>query len=162
MSLNVIYKKQTKSRKTTQAAADQLLYYLSTQPNTTICYHPSDIIMNININASYFSVSKSHICIGRLFHCVDKPPQVYNLNDSILNVAAVINNLVASAEESEFWLCFQNSQSGVPLRVTLMELGHKKPATPLRIYKSTAFAIMNKTIKQKGSKSMDKIYHWLT
>jgi hypothetical protein len=77
-------------------------------------------------------------------------------------VVSVIKNVVVSEAESEIGACFQNAQSGVPLRVTLTELGHIQPATPLRIDNSTAFGILNETIKQKRSKAMDTRYHWLT
>jgi hypothetical protein len=62
-------------------------------------------------------------------------------------VAAVIKKVVASVAESEVGACFQNAQSGAPIRITLIELGHKQPATPLRTYNSTAFGILNETIK---------------
>jgi hypothetical protein len=81
---------------------------------------------------------------------------------SILNVASVIKHVIASAAESEVGACFQNAQSGAPLRVTLAELGHIHPPTPLRTDNSTAFGILNETIKKKRSKSMDMRYHWLT
>jgi hypothetical protein len=77
-------------------------------------------------------------------------------------VVSVINNVVASAAESELGACFQNAQSGAPLRVTLTELGHTQPATPLRTYNFTAFGILNETIKQKRSKAMYMRYHCLT
>jgi hypothetical protein len=70
--------------------------------------------------------------------------------------------VVASAAESEVGACFHNAQSGAPLRVTLTELGHTQPPTPLRTDNSTSFGILNETIKQKLSKAMDMIYHWLT
>jgi hypothetical protein len=41
------------------------------------------------------------------------------------------------------------------------ELGHIQPPTPLRTDNATAFGILNETIKQKRSKAMDMIYHWL-
>jgi hypothetical protein len=69
---------------------------------------------------------------------------------------------VASAAESEVGACFHNAQSGAPLRVTLTELGHTQPPTPLRTDNSTASGILNETIKQKRSKAMDMRYHWLT
>jgi hypothetical protein len=69
---------------------------------------------------------------------------------------------VASAAESEVGACFHNAQSGAPLRVTLTELGHTQPPTPLRTDKSTAYGIVNETKKQKRSKAMDMRYHWLT
>jgi hypothetical protein len=93
--------------------------------------------------------------LNGLFFCGDKPPQEETLNGSILNVASVIKNVVASAAESEVGAYFQNSQSGAPLRVNLTELGHIQPATPLRTDNSTAFGILNETIKQKRSKAMD-------
>jgi hypothetical protein len=92
----------------------------------------------------------------------NKPPEQDKLNGSILNVASVIKNVVASAAESEVGACFHNAQSGAPLRVTLTELGHIQPPTPLRKDNSTAFGILNETIKQKRSKAMDMRYHWLT
>jgi hypothetical protein len=84
------------------------------------------------------------------------------LNGSILNVASVIKNVVTSAAKSEVGACFHNAQSGAPLRVTLTELGHTQPPTPLRTDNSTTFGILNETIKQKRSKEMDMQYHCLT
>jgi hypothetical protein len=69
--------------------------------------------------------------------------------------------VVASAAELEVGACFQNAQTAAPLRVTLIELGHKQPATPLRTENYNAYGILNETIKQKGSKSMDMKYYWL-
>jgi hypothetical protein len=63
------------------------------------------------------------------FFLGNKPPEQDKLNGSILNVAAVIKNVVASADESEVGACFHNSQSGAPLRVTLTEMGHTQPPT---------------------------------
>jgi hypothetical protein len=48
-----------------------------------------------------------------------------------------------------------------PLRVTLTELGHTQPPTPLRTDNSTAYGIVNETFKQQRSKAMDMRYHWL-
>jgi hypothetical protein len=111
------------------------------------------MILHIQSDASYLSVSNARSRLGGLFFCGDKPPKEDTLNGSILNVASVINNVVDSSAESEVGACFQNSQSEAPLIVTLAELGHKQPATPLRTYNSTAFGILNETIDQKKVKS---------
>jgi 3-phenylpropionate/cinnamic acid dioxygenase small subunit len=92
----------------------------------------------------------------------NKSPEQDTLNGSILNVTSVIKNGVASAAESKVGACFHNDQSGAPLRVTLIELGHTQPPTPLRTDNSTAFGILNETIKHKRSKAIDMRYHWLT
>jgi hypothetical protein len=162
MLLNDIATEQTKATEKTQAATNQLLDYLATHPDATIRYHASDMILHIHSDASYLSVSNARSRLGGLFFSGDKSPHEDNLNGSILNAASVIKNVVASAAESEVGACFQNAQSGAPLRVTLNELGHIQPPTPLRTDNSTAFGILNETIKQKRSKAMDIIYHWLT
>jgi hypothetical protein len=125
MPLNDIATEQTKATEKTQAAKNQLLDYLATHPYTTIRYHASDMILHIHSDASYLSVSNARSRLGGLFFCGDKPPQEDTLNGSILNAASVIKNLVAPVAESEVGLCFQNAQSGAPLRVTLTELERK-------------------------------------
>jgi hypothetical protein len=162
MPINDIPTEQTKATEKTQAATNQLLNYLETHPDDTIRYHASDMILHIHSYASYLSVSNARSRLGGLFFCGDKPQQEDTLNGSILNVASVINNVVASAAESEVGACFQNAQIGAPLRVTLTELGHIQHPTPLRTDNSTAFGILNETIKQNRSKAMYMRYHWLT
>jgi hypothetical protein len=149
MPLNDIATEQTKATEKTKAATNQLLDYLATHPNATIRYHASDMILHIHSDASYISVSNARSRLGGLFFCGDKAPQQDALNGSILYVASFIKNVVASAAESEVGACFHNAQSGAPLRVTLTELGHIQPPTPLRTDNSTAFGILNETIKQK-------------
>jgi hypothetical protein len=61
-------------------------------------------------------------------------------------VASVIKNVVASAAEAEVGAYSQNAQTAAPLRVTLLELGHEQPATPMRTDNSTAYGILNETI----------------
>jgi hypothetical protein len=159
--LNDIATEKIKATEKTQAVTNQLLDYLATHPDATIRYHASDMILHIHSDASYRPVSNARSRLGVLFFCGDKSPEQDKLNCSMLNVASVINNVVASDAESEVGACFHNAQSGAPLRVTLTELGHIQPPMPLRTENSTVFGIWNETIKQKISKAMDMIYHWL-
>jgi hypothetical protein len=145
--LNDIATEQTKATAKTQAATNQLLDYLATHPNATIRYHASNMILHIHNGASYLSVSHAHSRLGGLFFLGNNPPEHDKLNGCILNVASVIKKLVASAAESEVGACFHNAQSGAPLRVTLTEVGHIQPLTGLHTDNSTAFGILNETIK---------------
>jgi hypothetical protein len=133
-------------------AADQILDHMATHPDAKIIYHASYMIIHIHSDASYLSVSHARSRLGGLFFCGDKPPNEDNLNVSIHNVPAVIKNVMASAASSKVGACFQNAQSGAPIRITLIELGHKQPATPLWTDNSTAFEILNEKIKQKRSR----------
>jgi hypothetical protein len=120
--LNDIATEKTKATEKTYAATNQLLDYLAIHPNATIIYHASDMILHIHSDASYLSVSHARSRLGGLFFCGDNSPKEDNLNGSILDVAPVIKNVVASEAESEVGACFQNSQSGAPLRVTIADL----------------------------------------
>jgi hypothetical protein len=162
MQINDIATEQTKATEKTQAATNQMLDYLATHPNATIRYHASNMVLHIHSDASYLSVSNARSRLGGLFFLGNKAPKQETLNGSILNVAAVIKNVVVSIAESEVGACFHNAQSGAPLRVALIDLGHTQPTTPLHTDNSTAFGIVNETIKQKRSKAMDMRYHWLT
>jgi hypothetical protein len=162
MPLNDIATEHTKATEKTQAATNQLLDYLATHLDATIRYHASDMILHIHSDVTYLSVSNARIRLGGLFFLGNKPPEQDTLNGSILNVASVIINVVASAAKSEVGACFHSAQSGALLRVTLTELGHSQPPTHIRTNNSTAFGIFNETIKQKQSKAMDMRYHWIT
>jgi hypothetical protein len=162
MPLNDIATEQTKATGKTQPATNKLLDYLATRPDATIRYRASNMILHIHSDASYLSVSNARIRLGGLFFLGNKSPEKDPINGSILNVASVIKNVFASADESEVGACFHNAQSGAPLRATLTELSHTQPPTPLKTDNSTAFSIVNKKIKQKLSKAMDIRYHWLT
>jgi hypothetical protein len=63
--------------------------------------------------------SQTHEAGWEVCFCRQPPPDQDKLNGYILNVAAVIKNVVASAAESEVGAWFHNAQSGAPLRVTL-------------------------------------------
>jgi hypothetical protein len=158
-NINDIATEQTKATEKTQATTNQMLDYSATHPDSTIRYHASDMKLHIHSDASYLSVSNAQSRLGGMFFLGNKYPEQETLNGSILNVAAVIKNVVASAAESEVGACFHNAQSGAPLRVTPTELGHTQPPTPLRTDNSTAFGIVNETIKQKRSKAIDMRYH---
>jgi hypothetical protein len=110
MPLNDIAMEQTKATEKTQAATNQLLDYLATHPDATIRYHASDMILHIHSDASYLSVSNARSRLGGLFFLGNKSPEQNTLNGSILNIASVIKNVVASAAKSEVRACFHNAQ----------------------------------------------------
>jgi uncharacterized coiled-coil protein SlyX len=157
MPLNDIVTEQTKATEKTQATMNKMLDYLATHPDATIRYHAPDMILNIHSDASYLSVSSARSRLRGLFFLGNKSPEQETLNGSILNVVAVIKNVVASAAESEVGACFHNAQSGAPLRVTPTDLGHTQPPTPLRTDKSTAFGIVNVNTSGKAGAQIPQL-----
>jgi hypothetical protein len=97
MPLNDIVTEQTKAMEKRQSATNQMLEYLATHPDATIRYHASHMILHIQSDASYLSVSSARSRLGGLFFLGNKSLEQETLNGSILNISAVIKNVVISA-----------------------------------------------------------------
>jgi hypothetical protein len=108
MQLNDIAMEQTKATEKTKVATNQLLDRLATHPDAVIRYHASDMVLHIHSDASYLLVSYARSRLRGLFFLGNKSPEQDTLNGSILNVATIIKNVVASAAESEVGACFHN------------------------------------------------------
>jgi hypothetical protein len=72
-----------------------------------------------------------------------------------------MGNVLASAAEAKIGVLFLKGQEALPTRVTLTELGHMQPATPIKTDNSTAAGFANDTIKQKRSKAIDMRFYWI-
>eukprot|EP00536_Pseudo-nitzschia_multiseries_P018140 jgi/Psemu1/227914/e_gw1.2193.2.1 len=68
---------------------------------------------------------------------------------------------MASVTEAEVASLFLNDREALPVQPCLIELGHPQPATPLKTDNNTAKGILNDTIKQKQSKTIDMHFYWL-
>jgi hypothetical protein len=97
VALNDIATEQTAVTEKTKTAAGQLLDYLATHPDAKIRFQASDMILRIHSDASYLSFSKSRSSLWGIFYLGYNPPNQDKLNGSILNVASVMKNVVASA-----------------------------------------------------------------
>ena len=56
---------------------------------------------------------------------------------------------------------FMNAKKGSIIWLTLEELGHKKPPTPIHCYNETSAGITNGTEKTQQSLSMEMIYFYI-
>ena len=68
---------------------------------------------------------------------------------------------MSSASEAELSALFYNCKAAVPLCITLEEMGHKQPKTPVTTNNSTAHGLIHQLLIPKASKSMDMGFHWL-
>ena len=66
-----------------------------------------------------------------------------------------------SAAEAECGALYINAKEAVQIRVRLEEVGNPQPAKPMRTDGGTSDGMMNKTVEQKQSKSMDMRFYWL-
>jgi hypothetical protein len=83
-------------------------------------------------------------------------------NGAINVLCTIMREVVSSAAEAELAVLFHNGKEVCPLlRITLEELGHLQPATPIQTDKSTASGIANATVKQKRSKAIHMRFYWI-
>ena len=73
----------------------------------------------------------------------------------------ILRNIMASAVEAEYGALFLNGQAAVPIKTTWIEMHHPQPPILIQVDNSTAVGIANKSIKQKRSKDMDMLFHWI-
>ena len=68
---------------------------------------------------------------------------------------------MTSDAEAELAALYITAQKIVPMRQTLIEMGWRKPPTPIQTDNRTARGVVNKQIVAKKLKSMDLRLHWL-
>jgi hypothetical protein len=157
MALSKIASKQTKGTQKTMAKTVQLLDYLVTHPNATVRFHTSDMILNIHSDVSYLSEANAHsracghFCMGWRAN----PTKPIKLNGAFFTLCAILRFVIASAAEAELGALFLNCKQASIFRLTLEEMGHPQPPTPIHCDNSTAVGIVNNTVKCQRSCSME-------
>jgi hypothetical protein len=68
---------------------------------------------------------------------------------------------MASAAEAEVCGTFKAMQSALPLCVTLEELGHTQPTTPIQLDNSMAASFAKTELKQRRSRAIDMRFYWI-
>jgi hypothetical protein len=76
-------------------------------------------------------------------------------------LCAILRFAVTSAAEAELGALFLNCKEGIILHLTLEELGHPQPKTPIHCDNATAVGIANNTIKRQRSRSMEMRFFWV-
>ena len=68
-------------------------------------------------------------------------------NEAVMNIAKIIKSVMSSAAEAELGAMIINAREAVPARITLKELVHKQPRTPMQIDNSIAVGVVNSNIQ---------------
>jgi hypothetical protein len=131
--------------------AKQLLDYPAMYPDATICFRASNMIMNVNSDASYLSKSdaRSWACRHFFMGWSPKNRDSIKLNGAFFTLCAILRFIVASAAEAKLGTLFLNCKEGMIFCLTLEELGHPQPKTPIHCNHATAVGIANSTVKQQ-------------
>ena len=163
IGLSSIAVEQTIATTKTMGRCHQLLDYLATNVEAKIRFYASDMVMNVHSDASYLSESKarSRTC-GHFFmgwKPVDDAP--IQLNGAFFVNTTIMRFVVASAAEAELGALFRNCQDGIIFRMTLADLGHPQPKTPVHCDNATAVGIANNTVKRQRARAMEMRFFWV-
>jgi hypothetical protein len=158
VALSALASEQNKPTMHTKQKVEQLLDYCATQPNATLTFHASDMILKVHSDAGYNNESKARSRAGGHFFLGNKYGKHEIFNGAILNPTHIIQHVASSAAEAEIGAAFINCKEAIPLRLTLTEMGHLLPATPVTIDNTTAVGFANQQIKQRRTKAIDMWY----
>ena len=68
---------------------------------------------------------------------------------------------MSSAAEAEIGALFVNAKSILSFRITLAEMDHPQPLSPIQTDNNTASGFAQATIKQKRTRTLAMRYYWL-
>ncbi len=162
MALSTIAREQTKGTECTMEKALQVLDYLATHPDATVCFRATDMVMNIHSDALYLSEpnSCSRACGHFFLGWLPVNGQPIRLNGVFHMLCSILLFVVASTAKAELGALFLNCQEGMIFWLTLKDLGHPKPKTPVHCDNTTAIGIINNSIIQQRSRVMEMRYFW--
>ena len=129
----------------------------------------SDMVMCVHSNDSNLSCPKAPSRAGGMHLLRNKPPTPHDpkkfeptLNGIVYVVCKILRNIMASAAAAELGTLFLNCQEAVPIHITLEEMGHTQPPTPVQVDNSAALVIATGTITQRKFKAMDMRFYWIS
>jgi hypothetical protein len=84
-----------------------------------------------------------------------------HLNSAFHVSTTILRFVVASAAEAELGALYRNCQMRIIFQLTLNDMGHPQPKTPVYCNNATAVGIANNTIKQQRSRAMEMRFFWI-
>ena len=141
----------------------QFLDYMHAHQDAVIHFYASDMILNVHSDASYLTATRGRSRAGGYFFLGSIPTnnRPIKLNGNVAVTCATLKLVAASAAEAELGALLLNAQEARILRLTLAEMGHPQPPTPVHVDNSTCIGIVNNTIKRQQSRAMEMHYFWL-
>ena len=160
--LSTLASEQAKATGQTVMNMGQMLNYLATNPNATLRYYASDMILNIHSDASYLSErnGRSRASGHYFMEWMPVANEPIKLNSAVHTLCTILKFVAASAAEAELGALFLNIKQGRIMRLTLEEMGHPQPPTPINVDNSTAVGIVNGTVKRQRLRSMEMKYFY--
>jgi hypothetical protein len=122
------------------------------------------MILNIHSNASYLleAQAQSRACGFFFMGLMPKNEEPICLNGTFHVSLTIMRFFIVSAAEAKLGALYDNCHTGMIFRLTLKEMGHPQPKTPVHCDNATAVRIANNSIKQQCSRSMEtRFFGWV-
>jgi hypothetical protein len=167
-AIGTISSSQANATQYTKEEVAWLMDFADCNPLSIIRYYASDMVLYTHADGSYLSESKArsraagHFFLSSRPLDPTKPPiGIPPLNGPVHTLCKIIDVIVGSAAECEIGSGYLTAQEAVPMVITLEELKHPQPPTPMQVDNTTCEGFANGTLKQKRSKAMDMRWRWL-
>ena len=121
---------------------------MAAQEEAVLTYHASKIKLIVHSNASYLSEPKARNRAGGYYFLSNKGDIPTN-NGALVNMAHIIKHVMLSATEAELSALYSMARETVYIRITLEEMSHPQPPTPLQIDNSMPDGVVNGKITPK-------------
>ena len=138
-ALNNITSSKNKGTQTTRTTVKYFLDYAACNPEVEITFRASNILYKINSDAAHLVCPKAQSRAGEYHYLGNTDGNLFN---GPIHVLVEVAGL------------FMNAQHAVPIHLTLEDMGHSQPSTPLRTNNLTAQGILSGVYKQKGQNVM--------
>jgi hypothetical protein len=159
-ALSALASEQANPTEETMRKCKLFLDCMATEPEMILTYHASDMVLAVHSDASYLSETGSRSRVGGHFFMAGHDDIPKN-NGAVLNISGILKHVVSSASEAEIGGLFINVKAAIPIRQTLIEMGHPQPPTPTQTDNSTAHQLISNKIRPKALKSMEMRFNFL-
>jgi hypothetical protein len=137
-----------------------LLGYVSAHPSGRKIHKGSDMILRVLSDASYLSRPDDGSVAGS-YHFLGSSLDVSWINHPISAHSTKIPVVCSTVAKSEYAGVFAAARIATDDRAILQNFGHPQPPTPLYCDNECAVGIVNSSVTQKMSKSLDMHLHWV-
>jgi hypothetical protein len=156
---------QSTPTQNTMEQLDRFHNYAYHHPNAELIYTPSNMVMWIHSDASHHSEPGSRSRAGGFFVCGEPifngPDAPFKVNAPFDIISTKLPTVTGSSSESETGALYINATTACTHRITLEDLGHPQPPTPIVYDNQVSGKVALGKAKQKKSKAFATRYHWL-
>ena len=160
VTLSALASEQASPTKKTMEKVMTFLDYAASQEEAMITYHASDMVLACHSGESYLSELGARSRSGGNFFLSSNAAIPAN-NGAVLNIAQIIKAVMRSAAEAEIGAIYINAREAVPQIMTLSDIGHPQPRTPMQTNNLAAHDVVTNNVQPRRTKAMDMIFHWL-